>query len=199
MSRNRGIALAHGNYILPLDADDMLEPTMLEECMSVLEKDGTLSFVYTDRLDFDGVDQIVEAGDYDFEKLKYANHLSYCALFRRRVWEEVGGYRSVGYEDWDFWVAAGALGHHGFRIPQPLFKYRRHDTGRFQNDSLRHELLAAEIVLRNHSIYERKTIRNAVKMVKRLGGSTNKELLSYRQVTCMGWLHRLISKAHRYV
>ena len=39
ISRNRGILEANGKYILCLDADDMLPPTMLEKCLNILEQD----------------------------------------------------------------------------------------------------------------------------------------------------------------
>jgi glycosyltransferase involved in cell wall biosynthesis/ADP-heptose:LPS heptosyltransferase/Flp pilus assembly protein TadD/predicted O-methyltransferase YrrM len=172
-SRNRGIAEARGDYILCLDADDMLAPDMLDECLKVLEKDASISIAYTDRLDFDGVDQVVRAGDYNFDLLKHQNHISYCTLFRRKVWEDVGGYRPVGCEDWDFWIAAGARGHFGQRIPLPLFKYRRHDTGRFQEDSRNPEIVKAKIIVNNQSCYLREEVMAAESLLAKNSGLSN--------------------------
>ena len=131
--------------------------------MSILEDNSSVAIVYTDRLDFDGVDQVIKAGDYDFSRLRYANHISYCALYRRQVWEAVGGYRTnvIGLEDWDFWIAAGAKGYFGHRIQKPLFKYRRHDTGLFQEALRGFNKKTAQIVLNNREVYRKKDIARA--------------------------------------
>lgn len=155
IARNRGIAEARGAYILCLDADDKIAPTMLERCVALLDAEPGIAIAYTDRRDFDGVEQIVQAGEYDFSRLRFANHLSYCALFRRGVWEAVGGYRTnvKGCEDWDFWVAAGARGFFGKRIPEPLFWYRRHDRGVYQEAVRDFARLRDQIVLNNREVY----------------------------------------------
>lgn len=155
IARNRGIAEARGEYVLCLDADDRIAPTMLERCVAVLDAEPGIAIAYTDRRDFDGVEQIVQAGEYDFGRLRFANHLSYCALFRRAVWEAVGGYRTNvrGCEDWDFWVAAGARGFFGKRIPEPLFWYRRHDRGVYQDVVRDFATLRDRIVLNNREVY----------------------------------------------
>jgi len=69
ISRNNGICKSRGRYILCLDADDKLAPTMLEECIRMLETHPEVAIAYTDRLDFDGVDGVVQAGEYDFHAL----------------------------------------------------------------------------------------------------------------------------------
>ena len=155
ISRNNGIARARGQYILCLDADDKIASTMLEQCVQVLDGNSTLGIVYTDRLDFDGVDQVVQAGEYNFSHLRYANHISYCALFPRKMWEDIGGYRTnvKGCEDWDFWVAAGARGYFGRRIPEALFHYRRHDSGVYQEALAHLQERAAQIALNNAEAY----------------------------------------------
>ncbi|MEW6659546.1 MAG: glycosyltransferase [Thermodesulfobacteriota bacterium] len=165
--RNRGVTASKGKYILFLDADDLIEPTFMEECLRVLHTDPSIAIAYTDRLDFDGVDQVVLAGDYNFSRLKYANHISYCALFRREVWDAVGGIRTnvKAVEDWDFWVAAGAKGFLGRRIPKPLFKYRRHDTGIFQEALGDFERKKAQVVLNNREVYEEQAIAKAQKIL----------------------------------
>ncbi|MCL4533651.1 MAG: glycosyltransferase [Bacteroidetes bacterium] len=163
ISRNNGIEVAQGEYVLCLDADDKIAPTMLEECVTLLDADPGLAIAYTDRQDFGGVDQIVPAGDYDFMRLRFANQISYCALFRREVWRAVGGYRTNvrGCEDWDFWVAAGARGYYGHRIPKPLFLYRRHDTGVYQDALKNFRQRVAQIVVNNSEAYSRHYIDEA--------------------------------------
>ncbi|RCW44949.1 glycosyltransferase family 2 protein [Paenibacillus prosopidis] len=43
--RNFGINLSRGKYILPLDADDMVNPTMIEKLYQVLENKPEVGFV----------------------------------------------------------------------------------------------------------------------------------------------------------
>ncbi len=163
ISRNRGISQSRGEFILCLDADDKIAPTMLAECLRTLENNSTAAIAYTDRLDFDGVDEVVGARAYDFEILKRANHMSYCALFRRKAWEDVGGYRTnvKGCEDWDFWIAAGARGYTGHYIPLPLFLYRRHDTGIYQDVVQNFANIFAQIILNNSEVYKQTEIASA--------------------------------------
>ncbi|RCK71812.1 MAG: putative N-acetylgalactosaminyl-diphosphoundecaprenol glucuronosyltransferase [Ignavibacteriae bacterium] len=168
ISRNRGIKLSAGKYILCLDADDKLAPTMLEECLNVLKTTPEVAIVYTDRLDFDGEDSVVLAKDYNFEKLKYENHISYCALFKKEVWEKVGGYRTnvIGCEDWDFWIAAGSRGFYGYHINKPLFHYRKHSSGVYQQALRNMRLLKAKIILNNPQVYSEKEILEAKNILK---------------------------------
>ncbi|MFH1862214.1 MAG: glycosyltransferase, partial [bacterium] len=167
-SRNRGIQEAHGDFILCLDADDALEASLLEECVRLLDSDPNIAIAYTDRKDFDGVEQVVYSREYDYALLKHANFISYCALYRREVWETVGGYRLnvKGVEDWDFWIAASARGYSGKRLPKPLFKYRRHDSGVFQQVLKDYERKFAQIVLNNQDQFNQQTIVWATQMLQ---------------------------------
>ncbi|MBC7962179.1 MAG: glycosyltransferase [Steroidobacteraceae bacterium] len=167
ISRNNGISASRGLFIFCLDADDMIEPAMIEECLRLLESNSGIAIAYTDRLDFDGVEGVVQAGEYDFSRLIHANHISYCALYRREVWERVGGYREnvKAVEDWDFWIAAGALGYYGKRVPHPLFKYRRHDTGIFQEALKDFDRKHAQVIINNAALYAPALIAQAEKML----------------------------------
>ena len=168
ISRNNGIKESKGDYILCLDADDKIAPTMLEKSLSVLEALPDLGVVYTHRQDFDGTDQLVKASEYNFELLKRQNILSVCSLFRKKAWDEVGGYRTnvKGLEDWDFWIALGAKGYFGKLIPEPLFFYRRHDTGVFQEALKGEKKKFAQIILNNKSVYSSKDVEAAERFLQ---------------------------------
>jgi glycosyltransferase involved in cell wall biosynthesis len=155
ISRNNGIRESKGKYILCLDADDKIAPDMLLKSLLVIESDPELGVVYTHRQDFDGCEKLVLAQEYNFNILKYRNILSVCSLFRKEAWEKVNGYRTnvKGFEDWDFWIAIGAAGFRGKLIPEPLFLYRRHGTGLFNDAVKNQEKLIAQIVLNNKTVY----------------------------------------------
>jgi glycosyltransferase involved in cell wall biosynthesis/tetratricopeptide (TPR) repeat protein/SAM-dependent methyltransferase len=164
ISRNRGISEARGEYILCLDADDMIAPTMLEECVRVLEANPDISIAYTDQQYFgDGPARRVETLEYDFDRLAQSNFMGYCSLYRRRAWEDVGGYRTnvKGYEDWDFWITCGEKRHVGRRIPKPLFQYRQHDGGLYADAVKRDQQLKAQIVLNHPKVYDEGTVARA--------------------------------------
>ncbi len=157
ISRNEGIKESSGEYILPLDADDKIDTQMLMECCTELQNGSPNRIIYTARQDFDGNDSIVMPPDYNFEKLKYENHMSYCALFSKKMWQDIGGYRTnTGMEDWDFWIAAGLKGYVGNLLPKPLFFYRRHDIGQFQQDVKNIQQILATIIINNEEAYEKR-------------------------------------------
>lgn len=125
-ARNVGIEAAQGEYILPLDADDMITPRTLEILVQALDGDRTIHIAYG------GVFFVNEDGrtpteygtshgpgrsgwplPFNFEaQAKGRNYLPYCSMFRRRVWQETGGYRERcrTAEDADFWLRASSYG-----------------------------------------------------------------------------------------
>jgi hypothetical protein len=82
------------------------------------------------------------------------NRLCCTSLYRRRLWEEAGGYAvnmELGYEDWDFWIGCAERGHRAIHLPQPLFFYRMHSAETTNSTAMRfHQELTAQVVL-NHA------------------------------------------------
>jgi GT2 family glycosyltransferase len=151
-ARNEGICAARGRYVLPLDADDVLEPAMLERAVAVLDHDPSVAIVYTDLQQFGEGSVLIRAAEFDAELLPGSNQLSYCAMYRREVWEAVGGYNSNmkwGYEDWDFWIGAVEQGYRAKRIPEPLFRYRVRKGGMFAR-ALEHDVELRRQLALNH-------------------------------------------------
>jgi glycosyltransferase involved in cell wall biosynthesis len=166
-ARNRGISAARGRYILPLDADDLIAPTMLEECADLLDAEPRIALVYTDRQDFGDIERIWTAGKYELEHLKYFNQIAYCSMFRKSMWEDVGGYRVNvnGFDDWDFWVACASRGFQGRHLPRPYLKHRRHQSSFMWRILHDYERLHAQIMLNNPEVYSEAEVKLANKFI----------------------------------
>ncbi len=142
-ARNAGIRDASGDFILPLDCDDLLEPTCGADCLEALRKHPDAAYVYPDYRVIGKARFVQRLPEFNFYSLLDQNAIPYVALFRRTDWELAGGYdeRMVGYEDWDFYLRLGVLGRFGRRISRPLFCHRKHgaslvDVARAQHDGL---------------------------------------------------------------
>jgi glycosyltransferase involved in cell wall biosynthesis len=168
-ARNCGIAAAQGVYILPLDADDLIAPTMLERCAAVLDDAPEVDLVYTDREDFGDISGVRTAGTYAIERLKYFNQIGYCSMYRRSLWQAIGGYRAnvSGFDDWDFWLAAALRGCCARHVPESLFKHRRRRDSLLWRLLPRFERLHAQIILNNRDAYTEREAEAAESFLQR--------------------------------
>lgn len=132
---NAGIRKAHGKYIAPLSADDMMESTRLETFYRTAEKNPHRC-VYDDMRVFKQgkrAETLRMMREYDFEILLKKNTITYALLYPRKAWEETRGYPAIfdnGREDWAFNVALGSHGYCGVHVAEPLFLYRRDQQNR---------------------------------------------------------------------
>jgi glycosyltransferase involved in cell wall biosynthesis len=111
-ARNAGITRGRGRFILPLDADNRLRPGFIEAGLDALRSDSGLGVVYGDRQLFGGDTVRLVAPPFDLQRIAHGNFVDACALFRRDLWEDVGGYDESlrGLEDWEIWLHAGSRG-----------------------------------------------------------------------------------------
>jgi len=132
-ARNLAIEHARGTYILPLDADDYLAPTYLEKTVPVLDAEPALGVAYTWVGLVGGHRGVWKTGGFGVRELLIRCTIHVTSLYRRRLWEDVGGYdpRFVeSCEDWDFWLGAAKRGWTGRCVPEVLVYYRRSPTSR---------------------------------------------------------------------
>ncbi|MFI0778401.1 glycosyltransferase family 2 protein [Streptomyces sp. NPDC021212] len=153
-ARNAGIAATTGRYVLPLDADDVIAPTMLERTVAVLDENPGIAIVSTDVSVFTDDDprgQALELPAYDRDLLLRQLIMFYCSLYRREVWQEVGGYAEdmrTG-EDWDFWIACAERGFTAHHLHEPLFGARNKDDG-LHVEAAENDLAVRARIVANH-------------------------------------------------
>ncbi len=133
-ARNFGVTQALGAYVLPLDADDTIEPEFVERCVTALERAPDLAYVtsWVQYMDEDGVLFGGEAGGYvplgNSSRLVHRNNVAgtCSAVFRREVFDAGFLYSPdmTSYEDWLHYRELHDAGWHGAVIPERLFLYR---------------------------------------------------------------------------
>lgn len=156
-ARNAGFHAASGTYILPLDADDWIDPETVATLLGALNASTAASFAFCDaQLEGEASGRLQK--NYNFFEQLFLNQLPYCLLMPKGLWEKVGGYDESmrqGYEDWEFNIRLGSSGYHGVRSPQPLFHYRVSSKGMLISKSNRlHGFLWAEIQNRHRLLYK---------------------------------------------
>jgi len=127
-ARNAAIAAARGQYIFPLDADDHMRPACLDREVPILDASPKVGVVYSDGEFFGTRSGRWDMGAFSPERLLYWNFIPCCALYRRAIWEQNGGYDGSmpvqGLEDWNFWLGALEHGWEFHYVPEILFDYR---------------------------------------------------------------------------
>lgn len=153
-ARNVGISAAHGHYILPLDADDTIDPMFLEKTLARMRGDK-YEIVNTYVREFGDACGMWQCSP--FENIREANAMCCCSLFTRALWEDVGGYdECIGHEDWDLWLKASERNPTVSNVPEYLFNYRVHGESmiRWDNRIGARRFHEAMMRLRHPSMYD---------------------------------------------
>lgn len=132
-SRNHGIRLAKGRYIIPLDADNHLLLPYLAEGIAVLESQPGVGVVFGDARIFGEKEGTWVNHPLQLREILFENYIDNCAIFRREAWESVGGYDENApfhtREDWFFWLDLLDKGWTFHYLNQFCFEYRfLHDS-----------------------------------------------------------------------
>jgi glycosyltransferase involved in cell wall biosynthesis len=127
-ARNAAAAAARGAYLLPLDADDWLEPGFLAATVPLLDEDPALDVVHTDVALEGGHVGTWRTGPFAIPALLVRCTVHVTTLLRATRWTTLGGQDPAfreGAEDWEFWIRAAAAGARGVGVPEALCHYVR--------------------------------------------------------------------------
>jgi GT2 family glycosyltransferase len=137
-ARNHGAERAHGDYLAFLDDDDWWLPRKLELQMSAFAAAPEAGLVYTSRriVDPDGEDKRIRSAEHrgwisDVLLAENVIGTTSCAMVRREVFEEVGGFDASlpARQDIDLWLRV-ARAHKIELVAEPVTVQQEHDDGR---------------------------------------------------------------------
>jgi len=127
-ARNAGLAAATAEYILPLDADNMIKPAYVTKGIDILDNNPEIAVVYGDAQYFGEKDGVWQQGHFNLQHLMINNYIDACAVVRKTVLDKMGGYdpnmKYMGWEDWNLWLGIAFRGYLFRYINEPLFDYR---------------------------------------------------------------------------
>ncbi|MBL4806975.1 MAG: glycosyltransferase [Rhodobacteraceae bacterium] len=132
-ARNTGINFALKNHadlrgIYFLDADNLLEPDALALFARLLSSPDPAGWFYPQFDMFGLASNRNTGGKFSLSRLAFSNYCDAGSLVRRAVFDS--GLRfdetlKSGFEDWDFWLGAAALGFDGTPVTQTFLGYRK--------------------------------------------------------------------------
>lgn len=132
-ARNNGISHSDGEYILPLDADDLIAPTYIEKAANRFLDFPETKLVYCKANTFGSKNGYWYLDEFDYNRFIWNNCIFCTAMFRRSDYDKTKGYNSnmiQGNEDWDFWLSLLKKDDIVYRIDEVLFYYRVKETSR---------------------------------------------------------------------
>lgn len=194
-ARNNGIRMARGTYILPLDSDNTIRPDYIKRGVEIMEMNPDVGVVYGDSRFFGADDIINIVPEFDPVRHFVQNTIDACALFRKKIWEEVGGYKEnmIGYQDWEFWTAVASLKRWRFyHLGSVAFDYRISENSMVTNTRKHHEDIKDQICI-NHIRFFRECFEDLE--------SRNRELENRHASLSDNYqnLQRLFIKKHKLV
>ena len=157
-ARNLAIRNSSGEYILPLDADDIISDSYIEKAANYLSEHPETTLVYS-KGDFFGE----ESGEWDLPEYNYDsfiwhNSICSCAMYRRKDYDRTKGYNInmvYGDEDWDFWLSLLNKESIVYRIDEVLFHYRIQKHSRTTDYLTPNIKKAKRLIYHNHeSLYQ---------------------------------------------
>jgi glycosyltransferase involved in cell wall biosynthesis len=153
VARNRGMAEATGEYFIPIDADNIAAPNMVERFVAGIRRRPDLAALSCYFLAFEETPDIAR-GNFSFAyRPTGGSHVmgsienvygDTTSVYRTATLHTVGGYetdRDTGFEDWELFIKLVNAGCRVDVLPEYLFYYRRRggSRGRTTNSYRNHQ------------------------------------------------------------
>lgn len=151
-ARNHGIRLTRAPYVLLLDADDLLAPTACERMAAKLDVCPDVHFVTCGAREH-GQDEYFPPRPCDLFSSLARTPIHISSMFRRGLWEAVGGFDTAlaSREDHDFWITAMERGFNGDSVDEPLLIYRIRSDSRSRRGAARNTYVQTmQAIYRKH-------------------------------------------------
>jgi len=117
-ARNKGFDESIGEYVIFLDADIIMKPSMLSKLLKKLEENPNTSYAYPS---FMWGWKKFKLWQFDADRLKQMPYIHTSALIRREHFTRFDP-KLKKFQDWDLWLTMLEQGHVGIWVNEVLFR-----------------------------------------------------------------------------
>jgi glycosyltransferase involved in cell wall biosynthesis len=128
-ARNLGVRALSSDYVVTLDADDILGSKFFERAAAELDSRSDVKLVYGEARLFGDCKGPFHVPEFSPELLCRRNMIYSAAMFRRKDFDAVGGFDEalhMGLEDWELWLSILKRGGRAVRLTTIELYYRQH-------------------------------------------------------------------------
>lgn len=153
-ARNQMVAIASGEYIAFLDADDRVSPSFHQQAVKILDQYTNVGFVASWLKEFDRSQKVWIAWNPEFPYLLGHNMLGVCTVVRKSAYLAVGGMKTElaeNLEDHECWISLCEQGWAGVVIPEIHYFYRIRPNSRLSNSNREQLLVLYETIAHLHT------------------------------------------------
>lgn len=148
-AKNQGLLMAKGEWIVYLDADDILEPSYIEKTLRYA-REHNYDVVYTDMQYIGTKKERFTVFPYSFARLLRGNYIHNSSLYKKEMLHKAGGYKEAmkgGYEDWEINISLAEKNASFGYLKGAVLHYRQHGDDKGRNNSAREQahLLTASV------------------------------------------------------
>ena len=131
-ARNNAVNFARGEYILFLDADDILMPRAIENLYDLMKNsEEDIGYVYAQMEYFGRKTGLFPSREFCAKALASGNYISVTCLINKNKFLKIGGFDRgfIAREDWELFIR---FWHHGIKgrlLSEPILRCRKHKEG----------------------------------------------------------------------
>ena len=148
-ARNTMIMNMTGDYLYPLDADDMMLENCIEKIIETIEKNPDVDIIAPSFKCFGKhTESVILTDNPVLEDFKIANRIGYFSAIKKEALLEIGGYSprmTHGYEDYHLWVNLLSNGKKIITIKDILILYRTKENSMITDAQKHHSELMTQI------------------------------------------------------
>lgn len=142
LSRREGFNYTDSEFVIFLDADDILYPNYIEDCLAKFASNNKLGIVTTKLALFGTRTQVVDHAVVSLE-LERMNYIHAGSMVRRTALETTGAMdhtpvSHAAHEDWYIWRYVTRAGWQVASTHTPVYGYRQH-PGSMMHSTIRHD------------------------------------------------------------